>query len=73
MKKYSFEKGYKMVPLGKADEVKAEIMKVFGITSKPAWFRRLRGQVQPRVGEAAQVEEVFKKYNISPKDIWGEE
>lgn len=68
-KNYSFKKGLDKVPVGKFLDVKEEIMKCLKITSHPAWLRRLRGEVIPKLNEVAAIEEVFKKHSI--KDIWG--
>ncbi len=69
-KNNSFKKGFDQVPIGKADQVKTEIMQSLNIKSKAAWERRLKGNVDPRLSEIKSVETVFAKHGI--KQVWGE-
>lgn len=71
MKNFAFEKGYNQIPVGKAKEVKAKLMKELGINSRPAWLSRLRGDVEPKVSEAEAIERVFAEYKIPKAEIWG--
>ncbi|MEL7599718.1 MAG: hypothetical protein AAGU18_06420 [Proteiniphilum sp.] len=70
MNKYSFKRGYSQVKNKDLANVKREIMKALGITTRPSWAARLNGQVEPKVSEAAAIESVFAKYGI--KEVWGE-
>jgi hypothetical protein len=70
MERYSFLKGWNKVPRGKSREVKQSIMKALNITSKPQWYARLNGKVEPKVSEVEAIESVFASERI--KDIWGE-
>lgn len=69
-KSYSFKKGFSQVPVGKTKEVKDQIMRCLKITSHPAWLRRLRGEIEPRISEMDAVYSVFLAHGI--EDIWGE-
>lgn len=66
----SFKKGYNQVQRKDIYKIKGEIMEALKVTSDPAWLRRLRGEVSPKVDEVLAIEEVFKKYGII--DVWGE-
>lgn len=70
-KEHSFQKGLNQVPLGKIPEIKKDIMEALKITSRPAWLRRLKGEVDPKTKEIQSVEAVFKRYGIT-KEVWGE-
>lgn len=67
---YSFQKGFNQVPVGKASEVREELMKALSITSRPGWLSRLKGRIVPKVTEARAIEQVFAKHGI--KNVWGE-
>lgn len=69
-KEWSFQKGFDQVPKGMLNQVKEELMAVFNITTRAAWYRRLYGSTIPRADQVQAVEAVFKKYGI--KNIWGE-
>lgn len=70
-KEWSFQKGFDQVPKGMLNQVKEELMGVFNITTRAAWYRRLYGSTIPRVDQVKAVEAVFKNYGIT-KNIWGE-
>jgi len=70
MSEFSFQKGWEQVTIGQAKEVKAEIMMKLGITTNSNWLQRLKGNVEPKISEAHNIESVFNKYGIT--DIWGE-
>lgn len=70
--KFAFERGYNEVPLGQAEEAKQELMKIFNISSRPAWLRRLRGEVKPKVDEYEAVEQVLARYGVPKSKVWGE-
>lgn len=69
MSKYGFEKGFGQLKVGDAAKVKAEIMEALGITSRPAWGRRLKGEQEPKISEYQKIEKIFRKYGV--KNIWG--
>ena len=41
------------------------------ITTRAAWGKRLKGDVEPKISEARAVESVFAEYGI--KEVWGAE
>lgn len=69
--KYSFRAGMGQVAASRVPDAKSDIMQAIGITSHPAWLKRLRGEVEPRVSEVSAIEAVFAKYGVT-KNIWGE-
>lgn len=69
-KSFSFLKGYRQLPNGKLKEVRVKIMNAIGVTGEPAFYRRLRGEIEPKVSEARAIEAIFSEYGIT--DIWGE-
>lgn len=68
---YAFKKGFSFLKQKDVQNAKAELMKVFNITSAPAWKRRLEGMVVPSVAQAKKVEGVFKKYGVPKSSVWG--
>jgi hypothetical protein len=71
MEKYSFQKGLNQVKIGRKQIVKDKIMKALDIKSVPAWYKRLNGNVEPKVSEAKAVEEIFAQERPAIKEVWG--
>lgn len=71
MSKFSFSKGFGQVQLKDAEQVKTEIMAVFGNKSRQSWYDRLNGRYDPTKPQYDAVEEIFHKRGIT--EIWGEE
>lgn len=69
--KFSFLKGWNQVQQKDVQLVRDELMIALGITTSPAFLMRLYGRIEPKVSEAAAIEQVFRKYNIT--SIWGAE
>jgi len=69
MQNYSFRRGYNNLPRKHIKKVREEITAALGLT-RESFYRRLRGEVEPKVSEAQKIEEVFNRYNIS--NIWGD-
>lgn len=67
--KFSFMRGYNNLPRKHLREVREEITSALGI-SRESFYRRLRGEVEPKVSEAKKIEEIFNRYDIS--NIWGD-
>lgn len=67
---YGFKTGWEQVPQGKAAEVRDKIMEAIGITAYPNFYKRLNGEVEPKVSEAKYIESIFKQYGITK--IWGD-
>ncbi len=68
-KKFPFEKGFDEVQGGEQPKIKAELMKGLKITTRAAWGKRLKGEVEPTISEAKFIEKVFSKRGIT--DVWG--
>lgn len=67
----SFGNGWKQVPVGLADIVKAELSNALSIGNNMMWNRRLKGEGCSALSNAeiAAVEGIFGKYGIV-NDIW---
>ena len=65
---YSFKKGWNQIPNESIREVRVKIMEVLDI-NRANFYKRLNGDVEPKVSEAAAIEGVFKQYSIT--NIWG--
>lgn len=70
MSNYSFKKGYDQVQRKDLEAVKQEIMTALKLTTNQAFLQRLNGKVEPKVGEAAAIEKIFKQRSITK--IWGD-
>ncbi len=66
----SFIKGYDQIQRRDVETVKQEIMTVLKINTNQAFLQRLKGRVEPKVGEAAAIEKIFKQRGIT--EIWGD-
>lgn len=67
--RFSFQKGFGQVKQKDIPAVRQEIMAALGITTRPNWSRRLKGEVVPKVTEAEAIEAIFARYGV--KDVWG--
>jgi hypothetical protein len=66
---WSFDRGFQQLRLCEVDEVRTEIMAALGVTTNMSFLRRKAGKIEPKVGEARAVEEIFAKRGIT--DVWG--
>ena len=73
MNEFSFIKGWNELKGKDRAAAKKDIMSHFGITTKAAFCNRRRGDVEPRLREAKAIEEIFSKYGVKKKDVWGYE
>ena len=64
---YSFRRAYESLPHGKVNQVRQELMEVLGVGTV-GLYRRIRGEIEPRISEAKAIEKVFQKYGI--KKVW---
>lgn len=71
MNSYSFKKGWSQVRQKDIEEVRTAIMDALGLTTKPAFYNRLNGDVEPKVSEAKSIEDIFNNYGIA--EIWGDD
>ena len=69
MNDYSFELGFSQVRQKDVEEVRARIMGLLGLKTRPSWYARLSGTVEPKVSEAKAIEELFAEYGIT--EVWG--
>lgn len=68
---FSFLKGWSQVKNGDLAECRDKLMAALNITTRAAWGKRLKGDVEPKISEARAVESVFAEYGI--KEVWGAE
>lgn len=68
--KYSFRVAYDSLPRNKQSEARGKIKKVFGVKTDKAVWARIAGITEPKVSEAAAIEQLFLK-NYGIKVIWG--
>lgn len=66
----SFQKGWRAVPQGQAEEVKQRIKDVLHVTTRQTFYNRLNGLIEHKPSEIAAIEGVFAEYGIT--EIWGE-
>ena len=71
MNNFSFKKAWSQVRQKDIEDVRNEIMAALALTTKPAFYNRLNGVVEPKVSEAKAIEDIFNKYGIT--EIWGED
>ena len=64
----SFKPGWEQLTKKQAVLVRNEIMEILNLTYD-GFYKRMRGEVEPKVSEAVAIENVFKKYGIT--NIWG--
>jgi len=67
--RYSFEKGWSQVTVGKMKDVRAEIMALFEFDSLQAFRNRKKGLRKLEVHHYNGLVEIFGKYGIT--EIWG--
>jgi hypothetical protein len=71
MEKYAFKKGWKNLRYNDRKAVMSEIMAALNIKSLESFHRRKRGIPSPRMEEVDKINEIFKKYNVPPEEVWG--
>lgn len=64
----SFQPGWEQLTKKQAVKVRTEICEVLEVT-RNGFYKRMRGEVEPKVSEAVAIEKVFKQFGIS--NIWG--
>lgn len=70
MNKHAFIRGYEQVQKKDLSDVRSEIMLSLGVKTSAGFRKRLRGEVEPKVSVAQEIEEIFKRRGIT--EIWGE-
>lgn len=66
---FSFQKGWSQVKNGDLAECRNKLMAAFNITTRAAWGKRLKGEVEPKISEVHAVESIFAEYGI--RKVWG--
>lgn len=70
MSSFSFKLGFAQIKMAESKEVRNKLMLALGISTRQAWSKRLKGQVEPKMSEIQAVEMVFAEYGIA--EIWGD-
>lgn len=70
LRTFSFRRGYNQLTADEARTLRVEIINALDLT-RNGFYRRLRGEVEPKITEAEKIESLFRSYNIS--DIWGDQ
>lgn len=65
----SFQPGWQQLTKKQAVAVRTAIKEGLNITTNGGFYKRMRGEGEPTVSEAAIIERAFKKYGIT--NIWG--
>lgn len=71
MEKFGFKTAFTKLPGDIQPVVKEKIMSALGVTTRDSWSRRMRGLTEPKVTEAAAVEQIFKEYGAVK--VWDHE
>lgn len=66
---FSFRKGYRKLTLNDSAVVREELKESLGLNNN-SFYRRLRGEVEPKITEVERIENIFSKYGVT--DIWGD-
>lgn len=69
--RFSFVRGMNRVPMMNVVAVKNEICAELGVVNRTSFYKRLYGEIEPKVSEAQAIEQVFAKYGVT--DVWGVE
>jgi len=73
MSEYSFNKGWNELKGRDRAAAKRDLMAALNITTNAAFCDRRRGDVEPRISQVTIIEDVFAKYGVEAKDVWGDE
>jgi hypothetical protein len=66
-RKTSFQCSYDMIPKGKIRQVLSELRQILGVTTDVNVYTYIRGDREPKLTEALEIERLFKKYGIEVK------
>jgi hypothetical protein len=69
--RYHLRDAINQIPIGRINEVRIDLMKVIGLSTKYQLWYYISGRSQPNLAQAKAVEEYFKtKWNIV--EVWKE-
>lgn len=69
-KKFSFKKGYGQIKQKDLPNVRKELMQALGVSNRMSLSQYMRGKIEPKMGQAKAIEQVFAKYGIT--EVWGD-
>jgi len=61
---YSFRYHYDSLPRNKQPEARQRIKDIFGIISDQQLYKRIDGEIEPKISEAQEVVRYFSTYGI---------
>lgn len=64
MNKYSFRVAYDSLPRIRQREAREKLKDIFGITSEIQLYKRIDGEIEPKISQAIAVVNFFSKYGI---------
>lgn len=70
VKRKGFKKGYGQVQQKDIPAIRKELMRALGVNNRMSLNNYMRGETEPKVSQAKEVEKVFEKYSIT--EVWGE-
>lgn len=66
---YSFKKGWGKLQRKDSKDVMKDIMEALELDTTVSFYRRLRGEVEPKISEHESIEKIFASYGVT--DVWG--
>ena len=70
---FSFKKGWGYLPSNKKKTVRDEIKTALNLKTNVAFYRRVNGEVEPKVSEKEAIETIFLNHGVKRAQIWGAE
>lgn len=62
--KWSFKEAFHRLPYNEMPIVRKEIEQALGISAHPTWYKRMNGEVEPKISEYLAIQRIFKKRGI---------
>jgi len=69
MESYAFSKGWRKANADQKERIMKQLKEALGGVTEQAVYARMRGEVEPKVSQAAAIEKIFAREKI--RDIWG--
>jgi hypothetical protein len=70
-KDWSFLKGWYQLRQKDIAKCRAKLMTALGVTTRPGFWHRMNGNVEPTISQVEAIEAIFNEYDV--KDCWGKE
>jgi hypothetical protein len=69
-KEFAFKRGMNQVKKKHLIKIRKDIMMALNLSTNSAFYKRMRGEVEPKISEARKICNIFENYGIN--EIWGE-